>query len=145
MDKFELLGFLLQNLRDDHRPDEEDLGPALLRETTKIFELMIRHGHLSRDMFDLPGIGDPRARHSVPKRYSDYQTTNYPITFVAFADTFADWLLGKDERERLELIDLIAMVKEFSYLQIDVVKQVKGWLVTVSSEEEVDLHEQVLV
>lgn len=145
MDKFELLGFLLQDLRDDHGPDEEDIGPAILRETTKIFELMMRHGHLSRDMFDLTGIDDPRGQYCVPKRYSAYQTTNYPITFVVFADKFADWLLGKDKRERLRLIDLIAMIKEFSWLQIDIVTQAKGSLVTVSSENYADVREQVLV
>jgi hypothetical protein len=44
MDKYELLGFLLHNLRNDHGPDEEDIDAPRLRETTKIFELMVRHG-----------------------------------------------------------------------------------------------------
>jgi hypothetical protein len=124
MDKFELLGFLLQDLRDSHGPDEEDIGPAILRETTKIFQLMIQHGHLSRDMFDLTGIHDPRGKYSVPKRYSQYQTTNYPVTYVVFADSFASWLLGKDKRERLGLIDLITMIKEWSWLDIEIVPNV---------------------
>ena len=41
MNKIELIGFLLQDLRDDHEPDEEDLSLALCRETSKIFELVI--------------------------------------------------------------------------------------------------------
>lgn len=42
MDKYELIGFLLQDLRDDRESDEEDIGPALLRETTKISSYKIR-------------------------------------------------------------------------------------------------------
>jgi hypothetical protein len=147
MDKFELLGFLLQDLRDSHGPDEEDIGPSILRETTRIYQLMIEHGHLTRDMFDLSGIRDLRGRYAVPKRYSRYQTTSYPITFVVFSDTFADWLLGKDERERLDLIDLIAMIKDRSWLEIEIVPQDQGTLVTVRSDENdpQQFNEKVLV
>ena len=147
MDKFELLGFLLQDLRDNHGPDEEDIGPAILRETTRIYDLMIQHGHLSREMFDLAGIKGPRGKYSIPKRYSQYQTTNYPITFIVFADHFADWLLGKDPRDRLELIDLIVMIKESSWLRIKIEPQVEGSFVTVSSADHASakFSEQVLV
>ena len=135
MNEFELVGFLLQDLRDNRESGEEDIGPAILRETTKIYELLIEHGHLTRDMFDVTGVDDPRRKHSVPKRYSPYQTTNYPINFVVFAAAFADWLLGRDKRERLEVIDLIAMIQELSLLQIEIVPQARGSLVTVRSSE----------
>ena len=147
MDKFELLGFMLKDLRDNREPDEEDIGPAILRETTRIYELIIRHGHLSRDMFDLSGIYDPRGKYCVRRRYSPYQTTNYPCNFGGFAGEFEEWLLGKDKRSRLELIDLIAMIKGWSLLQIEVVPQTRGLLVTVRSvEQDPDkVSEQVLV
>ena len=135
MNEFELLGFLLQDLRDNGETDEEDIGPAILRETTKIYELLIEHGHLSRNMFDVTGVDDPTRKHSVPKRYSHYQTTNYPINFVVFAAAFADWLLGKDKRERLQVIDLIAMIQELSPLQIEIALQARGSLVTVRSSK----------
>ena len=147
MDKYELLCWLLQDLRDNPEPDEADIGPAILRETTKIDELMIQHGHLTRDMFDLTGISDPSGEASVPRRYAHYQTTNYPITFVVFAESFAEWLLGKDDRERLSLVDLIEMFKETSWLQVKITSQVHSSLVVVRTQKHSThkLHEQVLV
>lgn len=146
MDKFELLGWLLQNLRDDHEPDEADIGPALLRETTKIYELMIKHDHLTRDMFDLTEICDRGGEASIPEPYAQYRTTSYPITFVCFAGIFEDWLTGKDRRERLELMDLIAMIREFSWLDINIVPKSKGALVVVRTQKHSTdkLYEQVL-
>ncbi len=147
MDKYELLGFLLQDLRDNHGPDEEDLDPAILRETTKILGLMVQHGHLSRDMFDTTGIGNAKDTFGVPKRYRTYQTTNYPITFVVFADDFAHWLVGTDARKRLELVDLIKMIKECSWQRIKIVPKPHGSLVIVRSEKHSTLkfNERVLL
>lgn len=147
MNKLELFGFLLQDLRDNRNLDQEDIGPAILRETTKIYGLLIEHAHLSRDMFDVAGVDDPPRKYYVPKRYSQYQTTNYPVSFVGFAATFEDWLLGKDNRERLKVIDLIVMIQEWSQLEIEIVQQSQGSLVTVRSAGHrlQALSEQVLV
>jgi len=145
MDKFELLGFFLQDLRDNHGPDEEDIDNAILRETTKIFDLLIHHGYLSRDMFELAGIDGRRGGHVVPKRYSKYRTTNYPITFVVFANCFEDWLLTKDARERLTLIDVVEMIRDS--LRIKVASGIDGAVVTVRSEKfsEPKFHEVAFV
>ncbi|WP_375451412.1 hypothetical protein [uncultured Devosia sp.] len=43
-------------------------------ETTKIYDLMIANGHLTRDMFELGGIGD-QADNALPQRYAQYRTT----------------------------------------------------------------------
>ncbi|WP_316358593.1 hypothetical protein [Devosia sp.] len=119
MNNLKLLGRLLQNLRDNRDDDEADIGPALLRETSKIFQLMVRHGQLSRDMFDPSEIYDPRYTYSVPKKYSGYQTTNYPASFVGFANEFGDWLIGIDQRNTLEMSDLIMMINTYSPLRED--------------------------
>jgi hypothetical protein len=135
MDKLQLLGFLLQDLRDSHGPEEEDLGPAILRETTKIFALMIEHGHLSRTMFDLAGLNDASDNYDVPERYSEYQTTNYPIAFVVFAQTFAEWLVANDARDQLDLVDVIDMIRETSWLRIRIDGQDRGLRVVVRSSK----------
>lgn len=134
-DKYELLGMLLQNLRDDHEPDEWDLKPAILRETTRIFELMINHDHLNRDMFDLTGLDASDGKNPSPEPYAEYQTTNYPVSFTSFAWDFEKWLTGKDDRERLNLMDLIAMIQEYSWLDIKIVRKSKGSLVVVRTQD----------
>lgn len=133
MDKLEMLGFLLQDLRDNHDDDEEDIGAELLRETTRIYALVVKYGHISRDMFDLAGICDPHECDPLPLQYAVYNSTNYPACFVAFAYWFADWLTGKDGPDTLDVLELIQMIKQYSWLRIQVSAQETGTRITVRS------------
>jgi hypothetical protein len=128
MNENQIIGLLLQDLRDNRQPDEEDLSLPLCRETSKIFDLIVNHGYLTRNMFDTTDIGDDC---DVDERYAQYRTTNYPITYVAFANQFSEWLLGDDKKERVDLLDLILMIKEFSWLRIKIVSRPSGFLVVV--------------
>jgi hypothetical protein len=50
---------------------------------------------------------------------------------VVFADRFTDWITGNDNRDRLDLTDLIEMIKEFSWLKIKVIRRRTSHVVTV--------------
>jgi hypothetical protein len=66
---------------------------------------------------------------------------------VVFADQFTDWITGSDNRYRLELIDLIEMIKEFSWLKIKVIRRRTSHVVTVHSglSEVVGFSEHVVI
>lgn len=121
MNKLELLGYLIQAMREDRSADEEDMGLTMFRILSEIHMNMIKHGYLMRSMFAHEGLDDPN--FGVAKRYAKYQTITVPSSYLIFGLEFARWLKGEDARERLEFADLLQMMEKCLFVEVSYPKR----------------------
>lgn len=138
MNKLELLGYLIQALRQDRNLGQDDMSPALFRVLSEIHKNMVQHGYLSRRMFKYDDLDDPQ--FAVPDRYSKYQTICVPETYLLFGWAFERWLTGDDRRERLEFVDLLAMLEKSQIVDVSYVKRRGKTHVRVSLWDEGDFR-----
>ncbi|MBX9453218.1 MAG: hypothetical protein KL801_15525 [Mesorhizobium sp.] len=121
MKKLDLLGNLLQSLRQERNLGRGDMTPALFRVLSEIHKNMVHHGYLTRRMFAYDDLNDPH--FGVPEHYSHYQTICVPDAYLLFGWAFQRWLTGDDGRERLEFADLLTMIQESEIVDVSYVKR----------------------